>query len=264
MHGGLTGFRAVPTVVVLLPDLYFATGRLPRDAAADATPDPLSPSRGSNSHIRHVLELLGVAVFAISGALAAGRKRLDWLGVAVIAVVTAIGGGTLRDLLLERHPIFWIANPTYLVVCLGATALTLIYIRLRIPAFRALFVADALGLAFFTIGGTQIAQQAGLSGLLAALMGVITGVAGGVVRDVLLAEIPLILRRGQLYASAAIAGAVFYLVLERLGLPRDPASLIGMAAIAAIRFAAIVWRLELPVLTLEEEDESGVRKFESP
>jgi uncharacterized membrane protein YeiH len=200
---------------------------------------------------------LGVAVFAISGALAAGRKGLDWLGVAVIAVVTAIGGGTLRDLLLERHPIFWIADPTYLVVCLAATALTLGYIHLRIPAFRTLFVADALGLAFFTIGGVQITEMTGLSGLLAGLMGVITGVAGGVMRDVLCAEIPLILRRGQLYASAAIAGAALYLLLERLGLPRDPASLIGMAAIAGIRFAAIAWRLELPVLSLSDSIDPG-------
>ena len=195
-------------------------------------------------------------MFAVSGALAAGRKSLDWLGVAVIAVVTAIGGGTLRDVLLERHPIFWIADPNYLIVCLVATAVTLLYVRMRVPPFRALFVADALGLAFFTIGGTQIAEQAGVTGLLAGLMGMITGTAGGVVRDVLCAEIPLILRRGQLYASAAIAGAAAYLALERGGIPRDVAAPIGMAAIAAVRFAAILWRLELPVLHLEQE-ESG-------
>ena len=193
-------------------------------------------------------------MFAISGALAAGRKSLDWLGVAVIAMVTAIGGGTVRDLLLERHPIFWIADPDYLVVCLAATALTLVYVRLRTPPFRALFVADAMGLAFFTIGGVQIAEMAGLSGLLALLMGLITGVVGGVARDVLLAEIPLILRRGQLYASAAIAGAALYLLLERTGVPRDAAALAGMAAIALVRFAAIIWRLELPVLTLQDQD----------
>jgi len=172
-------------------------------------------------------------------------------------VVTAIGGGTLRDVLLERHPIFWIANPTYLVVCLIATALTLLYTRLRIPAFRALVIADALGLAFFTIGGVQIAEMAGLSGLLAVLMGVITGVAGGVIRDVLCAEIPLILRKGQLYASAAIAGAALYLGLERLGVAHDPAALLGMAAIVAIRFAAIIWRLELPVVSIDEEMNEG-------
>ena len=169
-------------------------------------------------------------------------------------MVTAIGGGTLRDLLLERHPIFWIARPEFLLVCLAATALTLLYVRLRIPPFRALFVADALGLAFFTVGGVQIAEQSGLSGLLALLMGLITGVVGGVARDVMLAEIPLILRRGQLYASAAIVGAALYLILERAGTPRDPAALAGMATIVLVRFAAILWRLELPVLTLDDHD----------
>jgi uncharacterized membrane protein YeiH len=172
----------------------------------------------------------------------------------VIAVVTALGGGTVRDVLLDRHPIFWIARPEFLLVCLTATALTLLYVHLRIPAFRALFVADALGLAFFTVGGVQIAQMSGLSGLLALLMGLITGVVGGVVRDVLLAEIPLILRRGQLYATSAIVGSAMYLLLERVGIPRDPAALAGMATIALVRFAAILWRLELPVLTVEDQD----------
>jgi uncharacterized membrane protein YeiH len=213
------------------------------------------PSVRRLDRIRHLLELLGAAVFAISGALAAGRKSLDWLGVAVIAVVTALGGGTIRDVLLDRHPIGWIAHPEFLVVCLAATGLTLLYVRLRIPAFRALFVADALGLSFFTIGGVQVAEMSGLSGLLALLMGLITGVVGGVARDVLLAEIPLVLRRGQLYASAAIVGAALYLLLERAGAPRDPAALAGMATIAAVRFAAIVWRLELPVLTVKDEEQ---------
>ena len=177
----------------------------------------------------------------------------------MIAVVTALGGGTVRDLLLDRHPIFWIAHPEFLVVSLAATALTLVYVHLRIPALRALFVADALGLAFFTVGGVQIAEQSGLSGLLALIMGVTTGVVGGVARDVLLAEIPLILRRGQLYASAAIVGAALYLILERAGMARDPAALTGMATIALVRFAAILWRLELPVLTVEEDDQAPPR-----
>ena len=194
-------------------------------------------------------------MFAISGALAAGRKSLDWLGVAVIAVVTALGGGTVRDVLLDRHPIVWIAHPEFLVVCLAATGLTLLYVQWGIPPFRALFVADALGLSFFTIGGVQVAEMSGLSGLLALLMGLITGVVGGVARDVLLAEIPLVLRRGQLYASAAIVGAALYLLLERAGAPRDPAAIAGMATIAAVRFAAIIWRLELPVLTVRDEEQ---------
>jgi uncharacterized membrane protein YeiH len=210
--------------------------------------------------IRHVIELLGAGVFAISGVLTAGRKKLDWLGVAVIAIVTATGGGTLRDILLNRHPIFWIADPTYLLVILGATAFTLVYVRYHVPGRRGLLVADALGLAFFTIGGTQIAEQSGLSGLLAVLMGTITGVVGGMVRDVLCAEIPLILRRGQLYASSAIIGSTLYLLLERAGVHRDAAALAGMAAIALVRFAAILWRLELPVLHLEETHTGSFRR----
>jgi uncharacterized membrane protein YeiH len=214
--------------------------------------------------MRYILDLIGVGVFAISGALAAGRKRLDWLGVAAISVVTAIGGGTVRDVLLDRHPIFWIADPAYLLVCLAATAFTLLYVHLRIPAPRALLVADALGLAFFTISGAQIAQQSGLSWLLAILMGTITGVVGGMARDVLCNEIPMILRRGQLYASSAIVGAALYLVLEQAGTPRQAAALLGMATIALVRFAGILWRIELPVLSVEEEEAAAKRRRQSP
>jgi uncharacterized membrane protein YeiH len=204
--------------------------------------------------MRHALELLGVAVFAVSGVLAAGRKGLDLLGVAVIAIVTAIGGGTLRDLLLDRHPTFWIADTTYIWVILGATALTLGYVRFWIATRRALLVADALGLAFFTIAGVQIAEQAGVSELIAVLMGVITGVAGGVFRDVLTREIPLVMRPGRLYATAAITGAAAYVILVGWGIMPDAAALAGMAAIAGIRLAAILWRLELPAVELPHDD----------
>jgi uncharacterized membrane protein YeiH len=204
--------------------------------------------------MRYFLELLGVAVFAVSGVLAAGRKGLDVLGIVVIAVVTAIGGGTLRDILLDRHPIFWIADPTYLWVVLSATMVTLGYVRLWAASRRALLVADALGLAFFTIGGVQITQQAGHPAPIALLMGTITGVAGGVVRDVLTAEIPLVFRPGRLYATAAIAGATAYLLLVTSGVTREAAALAGMAIIVGLRFLAILWRLELPVVQLPEDE----------
>ncbi len=203
--------------------------------------------------MRHALELLGVAVFAVSGVLAAGRKGLDVLGIAIVAIVTAIGGGTVRDLLLDRHPTFWIADPTYLWVILGATLVTIGYVRFWIATRRALLVADALGLAFFTIAGAQIAEQVGVSNLIAVLMGTITGVAGGVLRDVLTAEIPLVMRPGRLYATAAIAGAATYVLLVHGGVSRDAAALFGMAMIAGLRLAAIMWRIELPVVRLPEE-----------
>jgi uncharacterized membrane protein YeiH len=204
--------------------------------------------------MRYFLELGGVAVFAISGVLAAGRKGLDLLGVAVIAVVTAIGGGTLRDVLLDRYPIFWIADPTYLWVILGATVVTLGYVRLWIASRRALLVADALGLALFTIGGVEIAQQAGQPALIAVLMGTITGVAGGALRDVLLGEIPLIFRPGRLYATAAIAGAALYLLLAGRGVSKDAAALAGMGATAALRLGAIFWRLQLPAFRVPDDE----------
>ena len=204
--------------------------------------------------MRYLLELLGVAVFAISGVLAAGRKGLDLLGMVVIAVVTAIGGGTLRDILLDRHPIFWIADPTYLWVVLAATVITVVYVRLLPTSRTALLVADALGLAFFTIGGVQIALMAGHSAPIALLMGTITGVAGGALRDVLIGEIPLVLRPGRLYATAAIAGASIYLLLVTWGgVSRDAAALVGMGTTVVLRFMAILWKLELPVVRLPDE-----------
>lgn len=197
------------------------------------------------------LDLVGVAVFAVSGVLAAGRKSLDLLGVVVIAVVTAIGGGTVRDLLLDRHPIFWIARPVYLVVIVASALLTVAYVRVRVPRRDLLLIADALGLALFTISGAQIAEEAGVSGIVAVLMGAITGTVGGVVRDVLTAEIPLVLRR-DIYATAAIAGATVYVVLEFAGAPRPLASLVAMAAIVVLRLAAILRGLHLPVFSLPE------------
>jgi len=206
--------------------------------------------------MRYVLDLLGVAVFAVSGVLAAGRKGLDVLGVAVIAVVTAVGGGTLRDLLLDRHPIFWIANPTYLYVIVAATVVTLAYVRFWVASRGALLLADALGLAFFTIAGAQLTQQSGHSPGIALLMGTVTGVAGGIIRDVLTAQIPLVLRPGLLYATAAVVGAAVYLALAGVGVSADVASLAGMGVIVALRLGAILRGWALPAVQVPD-DETG-------
>lgn len=201
-----------------------------------------------------LLDLLGVAVFAVSGALAAGRRGLDLLGVIVLGTVTAIGGGTIRDVLLDRHPMFWLADAVYLTVIVGSALLTVAYTRWRPAPRAALLVADALGLALFSVSGAQIAETAGLPAASGVLLGTVTGTAGGAVRDVLTAEVPLILRRGNLYASAAIAGTGTYFLLEGVGVERGPASLAGMVVCAALRFAAIWWGLQLPVFELGEDD----------
>jgi uncharacterized membrane protein YeiH len=199
----------------------------------------------------YVLDLIGVAVFAVSGALAAGRKRLDMLGVIVLGLVTAIGGGTIRDLLLDRHPLFWLTDPAYLIVIVGAALITVAYARWRRPPAGALLYADAIGLAMFSITGARIAERAGLPAVSCILLGTITGSAGGVVRDVLSAEIPQLLQRGNLYASAAILGISVYFVLAMGGMSHAAANLIGMGVIAAVRLAAIAFRLQLPVFALE-------------
>jgi uncharacterized membrane protein YeiH len=199
-----------------------------------------------------LLDLLGIGVFAVSGALAAGRKRLDLLGVFVLASVTAIGGGTVRDLLLDRHPLFWLTDAMYLAVIIAAVAVTFVFVRWRRPPLASLLIADALGLALFSIAGAQIAESAGLPAISVVVLGTMTGVGGGVIRDVLSAEIPIVLRRGNLYASAVIVGILGYLALEAVGIARQPASLIGMATVAGLRFAAIRWELQLPVLQVDE------------
>ena len=202
----------------------------------------------------YVLDLVGVAVFAISGALAAGRRRLDLIGVLVLAAVTAVGGGTVRDVLLDRHPIFWLADARYLVVIIVAALATVLYVRwARVPGVT-LDVADALGLALFSVVGTQVAEGTGLPALSCVLLGTVTGAAGGAIRDVLTARVPLVLQRGSLYAAAAIAGTSLYLVLAWLGLPRQTAALVGMAVVAALRLAAIWWGLELPVFEVRTSE----------
>lgn len=197
----------------------------------------------------YLFDLAGVFVFAISGALSAGRKGLDLLGVLVISVVTAIGGGTLRDILLGRHPIFWIADPDYLYVIIAAALFTIFYVRMRKPPGNALLIADALGLGFFTLTGTQIAEAAGLQPIIIVIMGTMTGVAGGVIRDILSAEVPLILRR-DIYATAAISGSLVYLVLKYFRIDGDIAFSSGLVVVVVLRLLAIFKGLRLPVFKL--------------
>jgi uncharacterized membrane protein YeiH len=201
--------------------------------------------------LHNLLEHVGVGFFAMSGALASGRKRLDLIGVFVVAVMTAVGGGTLRDLLLGRHPIFWIAEPSYLSVILGAVVFTVVLTRFRPPPLGALLVFDALGLALFTISGARIAEGSTSSAAVVILMGGITGAAGGALRDILCNEIPLVMRSGHLYASAALVGAAVYHWLSTRGVAPAAASAAGMGTVAALRLAAIVFGIKLPVYELE-------------
>jgi uncharacterized membrane protein YeiH len=193
----------------------------------------------------YLLDLFGVAVFAVSGALTAGRKSMDLFGVIVVAVITAIGGGTVRDVLLDERPIFWIEDPTYLIVILAATAATIAYGRFLRPPRVSLLVADAFGLAVFTFIGAQTSYEAGAPYLIVVVMGAITGSAGGIMRDLLCAEVPLILRR-EIYATASVAGAITFVLLKEIGAAGPLLPLVPIATTFTLRLAAIRFDLHVP------------------
>lgn len=201
----------------------------------------------------HWFDLLGIAVFAVSGTLAAWRKQMDGFGVIVLATVTAIGGGTLRDLILDS-PVIWLSNNSYFLAIFAAAILTILLVRNRlvIPN-NTLQIADAIGLAFFVIMGTQKALDHGTSGFVAIMMGTMSGVCGGMIRDVLCREIPMVFR-GELYAITCIFGGLVYVQLLGFGVDKMPAMLIGMTALLALRLAAIRWHLTIPVFGKKAND----------
>ncbi|SEO74211.1 trimeric intracellular cation channel family protein [Aquisalimonas asiatica] len=195
----------------------------------------------------YYLDLAGVAVFAASGVLAARDRELDLFGVIIVATLTAIGGGTLRDLLLGHHPIFWIVDNWYLITIVASALATVAYLALRPPPGMLFLVADACGLALFAMSGAKLALEAGLSPLIAVIMGTMTGVVGGMLRDVITARVPLVLQK-EIYATAAMAGILVYLVLDALGVPETPAFTTGVAVVITLRIIAIRWGLNLPSL----------------
>ena len=192
------------------------------------------------------LSMAAVAVNALTGVLDAGRKQMDVVGVVMVGCVAALGGGTVRDLLLQR-PVFWIQDPNHLVVAFVSTVgVFLLVRRLRLPA-TVFLIPDAVGLALFTVAGTQIALDHPTHWLAASLLGVITGVLGGVLRDVLCNEVPLIFVRGELYATAAWMGALLLVLLELVvGMPPLSASLVAMLVIFLMRVAALAFKLRMP------------------
>ncbi len=200
----------------------------------------------------YFLDLFGVAVFAITGSLAAGQKKMDLFGVVVLALATALGGGTLRDVILGAYPVFWISNTTYIFVGTTAAIGTFVMARFVLPPARALKFADAFGLAVFTVIGTGKSISLGVPGSVAVIMGVMTGVAGGIIRDVLSGEIPLILK-AEIYATASLCGAITFAVLKKHfpGMPL-PAPM-AISLILAPRLAAIHWKLSLPVFPSDKE-----------
>ena len=207
------------------------------------------------SHWIYFFDLCGTAVFALSGALAAGRHRMDPFGVIVLASVTAIGGGSIRDALIGATPVFWIRDPNYIIVILATVIACLLLVRRprKVPQYT-LPVADALGLALFTVIGAEKALNMGLSGMIAVVMGLITGVGGGIIRDLLCRQIPMVLRT-EIYATASIIGGIGYTVSLHYGMGEKTALFLAMTCALIIRLSAIKWHLSLPAFDLRTKRE---------
>jgi uncharacterized membrane protein YeiH len=202
------------------------------------------------------LDLFGIVVFSLSGALMAGRYKLDPFGVMVLATVTAIGGGTIRDVVLDT-PVFWLVNPAYLYVILTTALLTILFIRQpkRIPK-RFLLISDAFGLALFAVLGTAKSISLGVPVAIAIVMGTITGVAGGMIRDVLCNVIPMILRK-EIYATAAILGGSLYALFVAIGWSENVALICAIISALKLRLAAIYWQVSLPAFQLEDSQDKN-------
>lgn len=174
---------------------------------------------------------------------------MDLFGVMVLALVTAVGGGTIRDLCLGAEPVFWIQQPHHVWTALIAAAVTFVVVRFVHLPQRLLAIADAFGLALFGIAGTEKALAFGTPGIVAILLGIVTGVAGGILRDVLRREIPWVFQAEvDLYATAVFAGALVFVMLREWLPPSETHRYIGMAVILLLRLAAMKWRLRLPTL----------------
>jgi len=203
--------------------------------------------------MHYLFEHFGVAVSAVSGVLAAGGKRIDLFGVIVLALVTALGGGTLRDLVLGSSPVFWIQDPNYVATALVTAVVAFFIARRWAMPPKSLAIADAFALAFFTIVGSAKGLSCQAGNFNAVVLGVMTGVAGGILRDVLVGEIPLVFRRETyLYATASFFGATAFVSAEHW-LPGNPTNRwMGTAVVLVLRLTAIQWKWSLPVFRSKE------------
>jgi uncharacterized membrane protein YeiH len=209
----------------------------------------------STAHL--AIEILGTLAFALSGLVEAARKRLDAVGVCVVAGLTAFGGGTLRDVLLDRRPFFWVQHAGWLWVLLGLSIAAMLFMRRRHlhPTERAMLWPDALGLGLFAASGTQIALQAQMPLLVAALMGVVTASFGGVLRDIVCNQIPAAFSDHRPYAVLAFAGGWVVIGVHSLGGDDTAALFAGVAVASGLRLIAL-WRdWQIPAWRIGDDDE---------
>jgi len=201
------------------------------------------------------LDWFGICVFAVTGALVASRKQMDIVGFALLGSVTGIGGGTIRDVLLGIQPVFWVAQPAYLLASAGVACVTFFFAHILQHRRRYLLWFDAAGLALFAVTGAGAALAHGASPAIAVAMGVATATFGGIIRDILGGESPIILSQ-EIYITAALAGAMVFVGLTVLGTSQDTAVVLGFAAGFGLRAAARHWGIKLPRYRHKPGDEA--------
>lgn len=197
------------------------------------------------------LDWIGTAIFAVTGALTASRKQMDVFGFILLGSATGIGGGSLRDMMLGQLPVFWVREPAALAICVTVSAATFFLAHIPESRYRALLWLDAAGLALFCVVGADKALNAGANGFIAVAMGIATACFGGIIRDLLGGESPLILRK-EVYVTAALAGAFVFVTGIKLGAPWLVAALAGFAACFAVRALALRFHWSLPVYRARE------------
>jgi uncharacterized membrane protein YeiH len=202
--------------------------------------------------VLHVLSLIAFAAQAMTAALAAGRRRMDWMGVALLGSVTALGGGSVRDVLLGHYPLVWVANPGLLALT-GLAALAVIPLARIVHHLRMTFlVLDAIGLVVFTVAGCEVALRMEQPLAIVIVAGMITGCAGGVLRDVLCNDVPLLFR-SELYASVSVVTGIVYVGSLRLGIAVGIATLVACAVGFAFRMLAIRYKWEMPKFVYDRD-----------
>jgi len=202
--------------------------------------------------VQYFLELIGTFVFAISGALAVKGKGHDWLAAGITGFITAIGGGTLRDLLLDRHPLVWMEDTLIIYVVIASIVFTYFFSETLARLRRTLLLFDTLGIAVFTVVGTEIALAEGMHPIVAAAMGMISAVMGSVIRDTLTNNTPVILKR-DMYASTCLIGAAMYIGLHTFIEFRDLNAVLSACVIAALRLLAENYHWKFPSFDKESE-----------
>jgi uncharacterized membrane protein YeiH len=204
--------------------------------------------------VLHVLSFIAVAAQAMTAALAAGRRSMDWAGVCMLACITALGGGTIRDVLLGHYPLLWVQHPSFLLLAAGAALVTIVMAQLVYRLNTAFLVLDAIGLVVFTIAGCDVAWQVDVSLplVIVVVAGMITGCAGGVLRDILCNEVPLLFR-AELYATVSIVTGLFYSVPFALKLNQEVWTLLTFVLGLTLRLLAIRLQMGNAEICLQQE-----------